>query len=144
MTFDFTIASTTENNNFYSALFEITDKFSVDTANVTSERMIPHSAICWYMKTQVENPALIKNTSLKSKSNREAKNTLYGSPKVSTKISISILEAYSKSLDFQYLLSRSESFKIFHNQVKIFTLNLKKEFDCVSNCTNLRNHFYSF
>lgn len=46
MTFDFTIASTTENNNFYSALFEITDKFSVDTANVTSERMIPHSAIC--------------------------------------------------------------------------------------------------
>jgi len=96
------------------------------------------------MKIQVENPPLIKNISLELKSNRETKNALYGSPKVSNKISIPIVEAYSKSLDFEYLLSRSESLKIFHNQVKIFTLNLKKGFDCLSNCTNIRNHFYSF
>ena len=46
ITFDFTVANITENDNFYSALFEITDEFSVNTANVTSEIMVPHNAIC--------------------------------------------------------------------------------------------------
>ena len=90
--------------------------------------MIPVQCIehwLWYMKIKIENPTLTKNESLESKPNRDAKIALYSSPKVSNKISIPIVEEYSKQIDFEYLESRSESFKVFHNSVKFFLLNLK-------------------
>ena len=89
--------------------------------------MIPVQCIehwLWYMKIKVEKPSSTKNESLESKPNREAKIALYGSAKVSNKISIPIVEKYSKLLDIDYLLSRSESFMKFHNQVKDFIVNL--------------------
>ena len=90
--------------------------------------MIPVQCIehwLWHMKIKIENPKLTKNESLESKPNREAKIALYRSAKVSNKISIPIVEEYSKSLDFEYLVSRSESFREFHNRVKYFLVNLK-------------------
>ena len=55
MTFDFTIANIAENDNFYSALFKITNKFSKNTTHATSERMIQYNATHWYVKIKVEN-----------------------------------------------------------------------------------------
>ena len=60
MTFDFTFANIAENDNFYSALFEMTNKFSVNTTHVTSERIVPYNAINWYVKIKVENPTITK------------------------------------------------------------------------------------
>lgn len=90
--------------------------------------MIPVQCIehwLWYMKINVENPSSTKNESLESKPNKEAKIALYGNAKVSNKISIPIVEAFSKALDFEYLESRSESFKMFHKSVEDFVINLK-------------------
>ena len=90
--------------------------------------MIPVQCIehwLWYLKIKTENPTLTKNESLESKPNRDAKIALYSSPKVSNKISIPIVEEFSKQIDFEYLESRSESFRFFHNSVKNFLLNLK-------------------
>ena len=90
--------------------------------------MIPVQCIehwLWYMKIKVEKPSSTKNESLESKPNREAKIALYRSAKVSNKISIPIVEEYSKSLDFEYLVSRSESFREFHNWVKDFVMKLE-------------------
>ena len=89
--------------------------------------MIPVQCIehwLWYMKIKVEKPSSTKNESLESKPNREAKIALYGSAKISNKISIPIVEEYSKLLDFDYLESRSESFREFHNRVKDFVMKL--------------------
>jgi len=55
MTFDFTFANIAENDNFYSALFKITNKFSKNTTHATSERMIQYNATHWYVKIKVEN-----------------------------------------------------------------------------------------
>ncbi len=88
--------------------------------------MIPVQCIehwLWYMKIKVENPSSTKNKSLESKPNKEAKIALYRSAKVSNKISIPIVEEYSKSLYFEYLASRSESFNAFHSRVKKFVEN---------------------
>ncbi len=88
--------------------------------------MIPVQCIehwLWYMKIRVENPSSTKNESLESKPNREAKIVLYGKPKVSNEKSNPIVEEFSKALDFEYLVSRSESFKAFHSRVKKFIEN---------------------
>ena len=90
--------------------------------------MIPVQCIehwLWYMKIKIENPSSTKNESLESKPNREAKIALYGKPKISNEKSNPIVEEFSKVLDFEYLESRSESFKVFHKSVKSFILNLK-------------------
>jgi hypothetical protein len=90
--------------------------------------MIPVQCIehwLWYLKIKSENPTLTKNESLESKPNRDAKIALYSSPKVSNKISIPIVEEYSKQIDFEYLESRSESFRVFHESVKDFIIDLK-------------------
>jgi hypothetical protein len=90
--------------------------------------MIPVQCIehwLWYLKIKSENPTLTKNESLESKPNRDAKIALYSSPKVSNKISNPIVEEYSKQIDFEYLESRSESFRVFHKSVKDFIINLK-------------------
>ncbi|MBC7540851.1 MAG: hypothetical protein H7281_18665 [Bacteriovorax sp.] len=89
--------------------------------------MIPVQCIehwLWYMKIKVEKPSSTKNESMESKPNKEAKIALYGGAKVSNKISLPIVEEYSKLLDFDYLESRSESFREFHNRVKYFIVNL--------------------
>jgi hypothetical protein len=90
--------------------------------------MIPVQCIehwLWYMKIKAENPTVTKNESLESKPNREAKIALYRNAKVSNKVSIPVVEKYSNSLDFEYLESRSESFRVFHHRVKDFIINLK-------------------
>jgi hypothetical protein len=90
--------------------------------------MIPVQCIehwLWYMKIKVENPSSTRNVSLESKPNKDAKIALYGSSKVSNKKSNPIVEEYSKQIDFEYLESRSESFRMFHKSVKDFIINLK-------------------
>lgn len=90
--------------------------------------MVPVQCIehwLWYLKIKVQDSTLTKNESLESKPNRDAKIALYSSPKVSNKISIPIVEEFSRQIDFEYLESRSESFRVFHNSVKNFLLNLK-------------------
>lgn len=90
--------------------------------------MIPIQCIehwLWYIKIKIENPNSTKNISLESKPNPEAKKEVYGSPKISNKKSKPIVEKYSKQIDFEYLESRSVSFRYFHNSVKDFLLNLQ-------------------
>jgi hypothetical protein len=102
---------------------ELDEKFKAKTFLMIPVQCIEHWL--WYLKIKVENPNSTKNISLESKPNREAKIALYGSPKVSNKKSNPIVEEFSKILDLEYLVSRSESFRIFHNSVKSFLVNLK-------------------
>ena len=90
--------------------------------------MIPVQCIehwLWYIKIKLDNPNSTKNISIESEPNPKAKKAIYGSPKISNKKSIPIVEEYSRQIDFDYLESRSESFREFHNRVKYFLVNLK-------------------
>ena len=87
--------------------------------------MIPVQCIehwLWYLKIKKESPNSTKNISLESKPNREAKIALYGSAKVSNKISTPIVEEISKNIDFDYLENISISFNTFNSQVKKFII----------------------
>jgi hypothetical protein len=102
---------------------ELDEKFKGKTFLMIPVQCIEHWL--WYMKFKVDNPDSTKNIPLESKPNPEAKKAVYGSPKISNKKSIPIVEEYSKQIDFDYLESRSESFRVFHNSVKNFLMNLK-------------------
>ena len=98
----------------------ISDNFKDKTFLMIPVQCIEHWL--WYLKIKTESPNSTKNVSLELKPNSEAKIALYGSKKVSNKISIPIIKEYSKLLYFEYLESRSESFRAFHNRVKEFIL----------------------
>lgn len=110
-------------NKITSMQNQLRDDFKDKTFLMIPVQCIEHWL--WYIKIKAENPSSTKNESLESKPNKEAKIALYGGAKVSNKISIPIIEAFSKALDFEYLESRSESFKMFHKSVKDFVINLK-------------------
>ena len=113
---------TFQRNEFKDKITSMQGQLSDDFRDKTF-LMIPVQCIehwLWYMKIKIENPSSTKNESLESKPNKEAKIALYGSPKVSNEKSKPIVEEFSKGLDFEYLESRSESFKAFHSRVKKF------------------------
>ena len=74
----------------------------------------------WYLKFKKENPNSTKNENLDTKPNTEAKLALYGSARATNKHSNPIVENLSSLIDFEYLESRSESFRLFHKQVMSF------------------------
>lgn len=90
--------------------------------------MIPVQCIehwLWYIKIKSKNPSSTKNESLESKPRKDAKIALYGSASATNQMSNPIVEELSMKLDFEYLESRSESFKIFHKEVFNFINSLE-------------------
>ncbi len=110
-------------NKVTSMKSQLRDDFKEKTFLMIPVQCIEHWL--WYMKIKIENPSSTKNESLESKPRGEAKIALYGSPKVSNEKSNPIVKELSKVLDFEYLESRSESFRVFHNRVKDFITTLK-------------------
>jgi len=71
-----------------------------------------------YLQWRAENPKSTKNITLETEERRTAKTNLYGSPKTSTRHSNPIVEQIAATIDIAWMESRSESFRIFHGQVK--------------------------
>ncbi len=74
----------------------------------------------WYLKHKKDNPALTKNISLESQPRKKVKFILYGHEDPPNELSNPIVDELSKSFDASWLEQRSNSFKHFHNQVKVF------------------------
>ena len=113
---------TFQNNEFKDKITSMQSQLRDDFKGKTF-LMIPVQCIehwLWYMKIKLKNPTSTKNESLESQTRKNAKIALYGNPKVSNEKSNPIVKEFSKALDFEYLESRSESFRVFHNRVKAF------------------------
>lgn len=73
-----------------------------------------------YLKHKKDNPALTKNISLELQPRKKVKLILYGYEDPPNEISNPIVDGLSQRFDIDWLESRSESFRHFHNQVKDF------------------------
>jgi hypothetical protein len=70
----------------------------------------------WYLKWNRENPGVTKNEMLENKPNFEAKEAVYGRRKTTTKRSEPIVKELTEHIPIDWLCSRSESFRAFHQK----------------------------
>ena len=91
--------------------------------DVSAILLIPVQCIehwLWYLRWRSENLRSTKNEPLETKTRKEAKINLYGTPKPATRISNPIVEQLAAGMDIAWLASRSASFLAFHTQVQQF------------------------
>jgi hypothetical protein len=70
----------------------------------------------WYLKWNQNNPDATKNEMLENKPNFEAKEAVYGRRKTTTKRSEPIVKELTEHIPIDWLCSRSESFRAFHQK----------------------------
>ncbi|CAA9262601.1 MAG: hypothetical protein AVDCRST_MAG56-2612 [uncultured Cytophagales bacterium] len=70
----------------------------------------------WYLKWNCDNPGITKNELLENKSNFLAKEAVYGRRKTTTKRSEPIVKDLTEHIPIDWLCSRSESFRAFHQK----------------------------
>lgn len=88
--------------------------------------LLPIQAIeywLWYLKLKIENPSTNKNEPLEKYPRTRAKEMVYGMVRPTNEHSDPIVRKLSSKIDIQWLESRSESFRHFHNQVIEFVKN---------------------
>jgi hypothetical protein len=76
-----------------------------------------------YIKWNKENSSQTKNITFENIGNNDTKFQVYQVKKASNSISIPIVKNLTENFDIQWLESRSESFRHFHNQVIEFVKN---------------------
>ncbi len=77
-----------------------------------------------YVKRHRDNPTFSKNEPLESIPRTDSKNQVYGGIKNTDK-QVKIATEILKAFDADWLEQRSDSFKHFHNQVRVFTAKTK-------------------
>ncbi len=70
----------------------------------------------WYLKWNRENPGVTKNVNLENQSNADAKLAVYGRKKSTLKYSQPIVEELTALIPVDWLCTRSESFRAFHQK----------------------------
>ena len=85
--------------------------------------MIPVQCIehwLWYLKIKQDTPKLTKNESLEMKPRPDAKRAIYGMPEAINAVSNPIVNELTMQFEIEWLESRSDSFRHFHQQVQLF------------------------
>ncbi len=70
----------------------------------------------WYLRWKRDNPGVTKNEMFENRPNYEAKEAVYGKRKITTKRSEPIVKELTEPIPIDWLCSRSESFRAFHQK----------------------------